>query len=207
MKYVLLISTWVLAFTTFSQDFKKMDKLEACKKALQEKHKQLKTLKADFEEISNNSMLNETQKSTGVFYFQKDDKIRWENKSPKQRAILISGKNVKLYEDSKEVKNATTKMVVKRVQDLMLNMLGGDFLNETEFSITYYENSSSYKLVLVPKTAKLKKYVSKMELIFNKTSLLLQELKMISIDDDKVTYKFTNVKPNITIAETVFTKL
>lgn len=207
MKVSLLICAFLFALFGFGQDYKKIEKPEACKKALQEKHAALKNIKADFEETSTNELIKDSQKSKGLFYFQKQNQMRWENTSPKQRAILINGKSVKLYEDKKEVSSATTKMVVKRVQDLMVNLMSGDFLSEKDFTITYYESGSTYKLILVPKSSRLKKYVQKMELFFNKSTLLLNELKMISNDDEYVSYKFTNIKTNTSISETVFTKL
>lgn len=207
MKFIPILCSLLFTCAVSAQEYKKLDQPETCKQALQKKHEDLRTLKADFEEISYNSMLNDQQKSSGIFYFKQNGKIRWENQSPQKRAILINEKNVKLYEDGQEIKNATTKMVVKRVQDLMVKLISGDFLNEADFNISYYENKTNYKLILIPKQARLKKYVQKMELVFNKSTLLLNDLSLFSSDSDKVVYKFTNAKANTSISDTVFTKL
>jgi outer membrane lipoprotein carrier protein len=189
-----------------AQGYTKLENPSSCKEALKKQHKEMNSLKADFEETTYNSLLSTPQKGTGVLYFKKEASIRWESLTPQKKTILIHNKQVKFYENEKEIKSAGTKMIVKRVQELMVNLISGDFLNEKDFSIAYYGNASNYKLVLVPKQQKLKKYVQKIQLIFSKSSLLLEEMTLFSNDSDKVVYTFSKVKTNTTLADTLFTK-
>lgn len=189
-----------------AQGYTKLENPASCKEALKKQHKEMNSLKADFEETTYNSLLSTPQKGTGVLYFKKEASIRWESLTPQKKTILIHNKQVKFYENEKEIKSAGTKMIVKRVQELMVNLISGDFLNEKDFSIAYYGNASNYKLVLVPKQQKLKKYVQKIQLIFSKSSLLLEEMTLFSNDSDKVVYTFSKVKTNTTLADTLFTK-
>ncbi len=81
------------------------------------------------------------------------------------------------------------------------------FLNEKDFTIAYYENNSNYKLVLTPKNDRMKKRISKIELVFDKTSLLLEQMSMHESADQKVVYVFDSVKTNETIADSKFNQL
>ena len=55
------------------------------------------SIQADFTDEKNLSYLKEPQKSGGVFYYKKDDKIRWEQKQPFQYIIMINGDKIKIH--------------------------------------------------------------------------------------------------------------
>lgn len=207
MKFIGILSLiCCFQFNLFAQGYTKIDKPQECKEALKKKHKEMNSLKAEFEETTYNSMLSTPQKGTGLLYFKKESSIRWESLTPQKKTILIHDKQVKFYENEQEVKSAGSKMIVKRVQELMVNLISGDFLNEKDFTISYYGNATNYKLILVPKQQKLKKYVQKIQLIFSKSTLLLDEMTLFSNENDKVVYTFDKVKVNTVLADTLFTK-
>ena len=87
----------------------------------------------------------------------------------------------------------------------MLQLLSGEFLNEKDFKIAYYENKTNYKLVLTPKSDRMSRYISQVELIFDKTQLTLKEMSLIEDEKEKIVYTFTNVKENGSIDDSKFT--
>ena len=203
------ISSFCFLFFTiwgvYSQDYNKLVDPKACKAALEKQHKATQSIQADFTETTTSSLLTSAQKGSGKMWYKKSDKIRWEKIKPDSQIILINGSTVKLQEKGKEVSSASSKMVVKKIQQLMVQMMTGEFLNEKEFSISYYENKSSYKLQLVPKTEKMKKYVADISLIFAKETLVLKEMTMKQNESDKLVYQFSNMQQNTTISDTKFT--
>jgi outer membrane lipoprotein-sorting protein len=112
-----------------------------------------------------------------------------------------------MSENGKEVSNATSKMIVKKVQSLMVKMMSGDFLSSKEFKISYYENSTNYKLILKPVSSKISKYVEKIELVFSKKDLLMKEISIFESDTEKVVYSFSNIQENQSIQDAKFTTL
>lgn len=206
MKYFLIIATFFLSIGLYAQDFKSVSDKNGVKAAIEKKHNETTSITADFSEKIHSDMFKEPQTGSGKFYFKKDDKVRWDHTSAKQ-LILISGDKVKLYENGKLVNNPASQKVVKQIQGMMISMLSGDFLNEKDFSIGYFENSKSYKLVLTPKNPRMAKYMSKIELLFNKKTYLLDEMMMVESKNQKIIYTFTNLKTNQTIAESKFTQL
>lgn len=190
---------------SFAQEYTKLSDPKACKAALEKQHKETKSIQSDFSETASSSLLSTPQKGAGKMWYKKEDKIRWEKTKPESQIILINGKTVKLQEKGKEVSSASSKMVVKKIQQLMVQMMTGDFLNEKEFKITYYESKTNYKLVLTPKSDKMKRYVAEISLIFGKEGLLLKELTMKQNETDKLVYSFTNMQQNGTINDSKFT--
>lgn len=199
--------TFFLFSSIMAQDYKKLTDKTACKAAIEKKHKSITTLSANFSESTHSSMFKTPKKGSGTLHYKKKDKIRWEHTSPNKQVILINGKTVKLSENGKEITNATSKQVVKKIQNMMVQMISGDFLNEKDFSIVYYENTSNYKLVLTPKNDRMKKYIKHVDLIFDKKALTLKEMTMAESDTEKVVYTFTDTQLNETINDSKFTTL
>ncbi len=191
---------------SFGQEYKKISSPATCKKSIQDHHKSTKSITADFTEKVHSAMFESPQKGSGKLFYKQSDKIRWEHTEPKKQVILINGKSVKMSENGKEVTNATSKAVIKKIQNMMIQMLSGDFLNEKDFNIAYYENANNYKLVLTPKNDRMKRYISQVDLIFEKKALVLKEMSMVEDESEKIVYTFTNTQVNGTIDETKFTK-
>lgn len=206
MKNSLVIIGLFLSIVVFGQDYKTVSNKETVKDAIDKKHKETKSITADFSEKVHSDMFKEPQTGNGKFYFKKDNKVRWEHTSGKQ-VILINGESVKLYENGKLVNNPASQKVVKQIQGMMIGMLSGDFLNEKDFTITYQENTKYYKLTLVPKSPRMAKHISKIELRFSKTTLLLDEMTMIESANQKIIYTFTNLKTNQSIEDSKFNTL
>lgn len=203
MKNAFFFILLTLSSVSFSQSFTSVSDKNPVKAEIEKKHNETTSITADFSEKVHSDMFKEPQSGNGKFYFKKENKVRWEHTSSKQ-LILINGDKVKLYEDEKLVTNPASQKVVKQIQGMMLSMLSGDFLNEKDFSITYQENTKSYKLTLTPKNPRIAKHLTKIELLFNKKSLLLDEMTMIEKGNQKIIYTFTNLKTNQTIADAKF---
>lgn len=203
--YTLILSLLTFSLCSYSQEFKAVSNKSNVKQAIQKQHSETKSLSADFTEEIHSTLFTKPMKGNGSLLYKQSDKIRWENTSSKH-IILLNGSVVKMSENGKKISDPMANKVVKKIQGMMLSMLSGDFLNEKEFSISYYENSALYKLILTPKSQRMSKYIQKIELQFNKQTLLLTQMKMYESKDQQLVYVFSNTKINTTINESKFTK-
>ena len=194
-----------LAFSAHSQDYKKITDTKACKESINKHAESTKTIKADFSEKVYSSMLKTPTTGTGSVLYKKKNKIRWEHTKPKTQVILIDGNTFKMKENGKEVKGAGSNKVVKKIQELMIQLFTGEFINEKEFTVEYFESTSNYKLKLVPKNSRMRKYIATIELIFDKKNLNLTQLTMAESETDKMVYVFSNIAVNGEIADSKFT--
>lgn len=206
MRLICLHITFLISITAFGQSYNLLNNNKTCKDELEKKHQDIKAVQADFTESTHSSLLATPQKGSGKMLYKKSDKIRWEKIKPESQVILMNGKSIRIQEKGKEISDATTKTAMKRIQGLMVKMMTGSFLNETEFNIKYYGNSSSYKLVLTPINERLKRYIQTIVLIFKKSDLSLTELSLEKNANDKIVYSFSNMKYNGSIDDTNFTK-
>ncbi len=203
IKY-LFILLFFCSNSVVAQNFSKVENPTAVKIKINSKAKSTTSISANFSEEVHSSMFNKAKKATGKLNYKKANKIRWEHINPKKQIILIDGTKVQMKENGKVVNNVASNRIVKKVQSLMMQLFNGDFLNEKEFRISYFYNSASYKLVLKPKSSKMAKYISSIEMIFNKKTLALSQINMIETEDDRVEYKFSSIIMNKPISDSKF---
>ncbi len=164
------------------------------------------SIKADFMDEKNLSYLKEPQKSAGLFYYKKDDKIRWEQKQPFEYIILINDDKIKIKENGKEKDVTAAKRMVNKIKELLLMLVNGSYLDSKTFTTSYFENKNEYIVMLVPKQKKMKKFFDKIQMSFAKESLHLNELKFFEHSGDKSTMKFFKQTFNEEINDEVFSK-
>jgi outer membrane lipoprotein-sorting protein len=111
---------------------------------------------------------------------------------------------MRINEEGKEVASNASGAVAKKIQKMMINLISGNFLNEKDFAISYFENSLSYKLILVPKNQSLSKYISSIVLVFDRKKMILSEMSLIESETDKVVYSFSSVVVNQNINDNKF---
>lgn len=203
MKNSILILFIMFAVQGFTQEFKTASNSSAIKSAIEKKHQATNSISAQFTEKVVSNMFKEPQKGYGNFLFKKENKVRWDKTSAKQ-LILINGETVKMYENGKALNNPTSQKIAKQIQGMMLSMLSGDFLNQKDFSIKYEENSKLYRLTLSPKSPRMAKYIAKIELLFSRSSLLLEEMTLFEKDSQKVNYAFSDIETNVKIDDSKF---
>lgn len=203
--FSLFFAFFILTFGAFAQDYKKISDPSKCKAAIQKKQSEMKSLTADFKESVYSEMFDQAKTANGKLNYKKSDKIRWEHTTPTKKVLLINGSKIKYSENGKEVTNPTTKIVVKKIQNLMVKMMNGNFLDGKEFSISYEENSSKYRLTLTPTSDKISKYIESIVLIFDKKDFLLKEMTMLESETEKIVYTFSNTLVNPSINDSKFT--
>lgn len=202
---ILFCFIFLVSFNIQNEGFTKLKDPSLCKKNLKEKSIATNTLSANFSEKKTSKIYNTPKIGKGILLFKKSNKIRWEHTEPISQIILIDGKNIKFQENKIEQKNPTTTKIVKKIQNLMLNLIDGSFLESNEFDILYFNSDHEYKLELKPKSKKIAKYIEKIELFFNNKTFLLNELTIFESETDKIEYKFSNISINKEILNSKFT--
>jgi len=139
--YTLILSLLTFSFFSYSQEYKAVSNKNSVKQVIQKQHSATKSLSADFTEEIHSTLFTKPMKGNGSLLYKQADKIRWENSSAKQ-IILLNGSKVKMSDNGKSISDPMTNKIVKKIQGMMLSMLSGDFLNEKDFSIAYYENNN-----------------------------------------------------------------
>ncbi len=164
-----------------------------------------KTIKADFTEEKFLSYLKEPAKSTGVFYYKKEKKLRWEKLKPTPYIFLVNGDKAKIKDNNKEKDISSFNEAVGRIKDLIMILVNGEFQDNKLFRPVCYKNDKTYMVKLYPKNRRLAKIFDNIQLTFSMETLRLKEMDFFEKSGDKSTMKFYNDVINVNLEDQLFT--
>jgi len=191
----------------FTQIFKPVSNPEKILNELKKISQSTNSIQADFQEEKYLAVLKEPEKSSGIFYYKKNDKMRWEQQTPFKYIILINGDKLRIQDAGKEKNVGSAGRMASQIKELMIGLVNGDFQENKAFKQTITESSDLYQITLIPINKRLKNVYQKINLTFLKSTLRLKELSFFEKGGDRNTMKFQNEKINQPIAESVFSGL
>lgn len=162
------------------------------------------SIKADFIEQRFMSALKEPQTSYGIFYYKKENKLRWEKTKPTSYVFISENNKVRVKENNHEKDVSSYNQVVGRIKDLMLTLVNGDFSNGKQFDPQYFQTKSEYIVKLKPRNKRMSLTFDYIQLSFNKKNLLLEELAFYEKSGDRNIMKFSNQMVNTELSDSLF---
>ncbi|MBK6444286.1 MAG: outer membrane lipoprotein carrier protein LolA [Bacteroidetes bacterium] len=164
------------------------------------------TIRSDFTQEKNMSMLSEKIISKGKFFFKKQDKVRMEYLTPFSYLMIINGSKVYIKDGQKENTISTnSNKIFRQVSQIMLDCVSGSVLANPDFTIVVYENKSEYLIEMIPASKALKGFFKKILVFAGKTDYNVSKVEMIEMSGDNTILNFTNRELNSDIPDAVFT--
>jgi len=203
LAFVLILNS----LNALAQEFKPASNPDKILADLRKSSLATSSIQADFREEKYLSFLKEPEKSSGVFYFKKADRMRWEQQTPFKYIILINGDKLRVQDGSKEKNVGAAGRMAGQIKQVMLGLVNGEFQESKAFTQVCMESSDQYMVVLTPTNKRMRSVYSKINLVFSKSNLRLKELTFFEKGGDKSVMKFQNEKFNQPIAESVFSNL
>jgi len=206
-KIFFLLQAILTTFAAISQEIKEVPVKDPLKITEQINLASAKTntITADFIQKKEMSFLEEKVTSSGIFYFQKEKRLRWEYTEPFSYTIIMDGDRLRIIDEgkSKDFDTGSNRMFLE-ISEVMTGMVNGTLLNSPQFTTTWYEAPGYYKAELVPTGAMMKDYLSRIELKLSKSDYTVGELKMFEKSGDYTLITFRNKKLNETIPADIF---
>lgn len=189
-----------------AQDYRKVTQPDQVFAALKQRSEKVNTIQADFTEIRHVSYLKEPQKSSGRFYFEKKDRMRWEQTEPGTYVIMIDGSSLRVSEGGKEKNIKSAGQMTGMIRDMLLMIVRGDYQSGSEFEKEVLQNADRYRIVLRPLGKRLKQRYERLEMQFSKPMMSLEELTFFEKGGDRQVMIFRNEKINIPFDSSLFTQ-
>ena len=160
---------------------------------------------SDFTQEKEMSFMEEKVTSTGKFYFQKENRLRWEYLKPFQYVIILNNNRIRIIDEG-EVKDydAGSNRMFVEISGVMSGLVNGTLLQSDKFGQTWYEAAGYYRVILVPRETMMKDYLTKIVLKLSKQDFSVDELKMFEKSGDYTLITFRNKKMNETITADIF---
>jgi len=177
---------------------------DACLKQVEfveEKAKNIGSIRSSFRQVKNLSFMNSRVVSSGVFLFRKDEKknqVRWEYTSPFSYIIVIDGDDI-VMKDNKKVSrfDMSSSKIFEEINEILIKSLNGTILTDRKnFAFQYADKGDEFHVSMVPGKENLKKYLKEIQMVISKKDYAVSLLKMIESSGDSTTLFFTDKKIN-----------
>ena len=163
------------------------------------------SIKSDFIQEKNLSMLSEKIVSKGKFWFKKDNLVRLEYTQPYQYLMVINKNNIYIKDGHKENRiSSRSNKIFKQVNQITVDCVQGSVLNNTDFKTRVFENKSSYLVELTPVAKGIKDLFKNINVIIDKKEYSVISIEMLEVSGDNTTLRFLNKELNTNIPDAIF---
>jgi outer membrane lipoprotein-sorting protein len=175
------------------------EKLPALIERVRWENARLATLRAEFRQLKESSMLMEAEEARGMLSYEAPERVRWEYLEPNPISLLIEGGTMTTwYRDLDRVEQVD---IGKKSQKI-LRYLGA--ANSIETLLEYFtvrlsmpdEPGDPYVLDLVPRYEQVAKKLAGMSVHIDPESFLPVYLRYVEPDGDETTYRFERLEIN-----------
>lgn len=164
------------------------------------------SIRSNFIQEKNLSMLSEKILSKGKFWFKKDNLVRMEYEQPFQYLMVINKDKVFVKDGQKENKLSTrSNKLFQQVNKVMIDCMQGTTLRNTDFTSRVFENKSAYLVELVPVIKGLRELFKNITVIVDKKDYSVNSIEMHEISGDYTIVRFLNKELNTNLQDALFT--
>lgn len=179
--------------------------LAAFKTRFAEAAEKTNTIKSDFVQEKNMSMLSEKITSKGKFWFKKENRVRMEYTSPFQYLLIINQSKVYIKDGQKENTISTrSSRVFQQISQITVDCVQGTALSNPDFKIRVFENKQDFLIEMTPLAKGLKDFFKTINITASKADYGVSRIDMTEQGGDLTTMHFLNKITNDNISDAVF---
>ena len=163
------------------------------------------TIKSDFTQEKELSLLADKISSKGKFWFKKNNQVRMEYTSPYQYLMVINKDRVFVKDRLKESKiNTRSNKMFQQINRVMIDCMQGTVFSNPDFSTRLFENKSAVLIEMTPLTKGLKEMFSHIILVVEKKDFSVVSIRMNEASGDNTTIRFINKEQNVQLPDNLF---
>jgi outer membrane lipoprotein-sorting protein len=179
---------------------------ENFKQAFNDAAKTTNSIKSDFIQEKNLSMLADKIISKGKFWFKKENRVRMEYTHPFAYLMILNGGRIYVKDGQKENKiSAGSGKVFRQVNRLLLDCVGGTIFSNPDFRTRILESPKAYLIELEPVAKNLAALYQKINIFIDRKDYSASAIDMFEVSGDNSSIRFLNKELNANIPDTLFT--
>lgn len=188
------------------QAFRQVQDTESLTAKIAASSQDIQTLQCDFVQEKALSFLEEKVYSTGQFYFQKENKIRWEYEVPYSYIIIMNGSLIRIEDEGKaNTLDASSSRLFSSINTIMAGIIDGSVIRQQDqFRSVFFENEKMVRVSLVPLVPGMKDFIGSIELDLNTRDYTVDALKIIEMNGDHTLISFKEKQFNEAIPGHIF---
>ncbi|MBK9487099.1 MAG: outer membrane lipoprotein carrier protein LolA [Chitinophagaceae bacterium] len=163
------------------------------------------SIKSDFTQDKNLSMLSEKITSKGNFWFKKDSRVRMEYTQPFKYLMILNKDKVYVKDGAKESKVSTkSNKMFQQINKIMIDCMQGTMLDNTDFKTRVFENKTAALVELTPVSKGMKEMFKSINVVVDKKDFSVTSIQMLELSGDNTIMRFTNKELNASIPDNLF---
>ena len=206
-KIILILLVLAIGFSTKAQyaGYSPVADLAKFKTAFSAATQKTTSIKADFVQDKNLSMLSEKITSKGNFWFKKDSKVRMEYNTPFKYLMILNQDRVYVKDGQKESRVSTkSNKMFQQINKIMIDCMQGTTLDNTDFKTRVFENKSNALVELTPIAKGMKELFKTINVVVDKKDFSVTSIEMQELSGDNTIMRFTNKELNASISDNLF---
>ncbi|MBW7890829.1 MAG: outer membrane lipoprotein carrier protein LolA [Chitinophagaceae bacterium] len=165
----------------------------------------INSLKSDFIQEKNISLLDDKIVSKGSFWFKKENSVRMEYHQPFQYLLIINGTNIYIKDSQKENKISTrSNKLFQQINQIIIDCVNGKALQGNEFTTRIFEGSTAYLAELTPVEKNMKQFFSHINMMIDKKTYNVNRIEMHEPSGDDTSIRFKNPQFNTALPDALF---
>ena len=195
------------AFTVSAQyaGYKPVADLARFREVFTNTAKSTQTIKSDFIQEKELSLLSEKIVSKGKFWFKKDTKVRMEYQQPFQYLMIINQNNVYIKDGQKENKISTrSNKLFQQINQITVDCIQGTVLNNPDYKVNVFENNTGYLIELTPSAKALREFFKNINIFVSRKDYSVVKLELHEQSGDKTVISYLNKEMNTNLPDALF---
>ncbi len=167
--------------------------------------KKTETIKSDFIQEKNLSMLSEKIVSKGKFWFKKNDLLRMQYDKPYEYLMVLNKDNM-VIKDGKKINriNIRSNKIFQQINKITVDCVQGTVLSNPDFVTKVYETNHTYLVELEPVSKTLSGFFKNISVIVDKKDYAVNTIIMNEQSGDNTTLHFINREFNAVLPDALF---
>lgn len=204
-----IISIFLFITISFSisaqSDYVLVKNINPINEAIKENSENVFSIKSDFIQQKNLSMLEETLVSEGNFLFKKENNVKWQYSSPFEYTIVVANGKFQINNEGRISEfDMNSNEMFRQINNMIVTAISGNFIDNPEFKVEFYENDEFYKAKLIPNESVVAEMLSAISIFFDKKDFNVQKVKFMEPGDDYTLIIFKNRQQNIDVKDEDF---
>ncbi|MBX3253842.1 MAG: outer membrane lipoprotein carrier protein LolA [Chitinophagaceae bacterium] len=163
------------------------------------------TIKSDFVQEKNLSLLAEKITSKGKFWFKKENLVRMEYTQPFRYLMVINGTDVYIKDSQKENKiSAKSNKLFQQINKVVVDCVNGNALDSRDFTTKIFEGANAFLAELTPVNRQMKSLFRNIDIYIDKKEFAVSKIEMHEPSGDNTVITFTNRELNTNLADALF---
>lgn len=163
------------------------------------------SLRCDFVQEKNLSVLSEKITSRGKFWFRRPDNVRMEYTQPFQYLMILANNHVFIRDGQKENSVSTkSSKLFAQINQLVVDCVRGTAVNNPDFSVRVFEGGQTWLVELTPVAKNLKDLFQTVTVVLEKKDFTPARIKMLEPSGDNTVITFSNKEQNVALPDNLF---